>query len=200
MWDDNPPDLNPDEGRGHGESTVDPDDSKREREKAVVAKDVSLFVPAKRGGYTVEDDLLPASRRLRISYYHSYPYQDEEIRKTQAKVDRLAGPSSFSRVNLASGYSKYEGSDIGAASPSDCKGREKISMREDDDTPRLPREVKGKGKMKVVPELPEEVWKRIFELYYDQCADGESLLLLSCRPCLDAFSWTFSATHLVVLT
>lgn len=197
MWDHNQPDLIPDEDQGKRESTVDPNDSKRESEKAVVAKDVSLIVPTKRVGCIVEDDLLPASRRLRISYYPSYPYRDEDNRKTQAKVSRIAGPSSYSNTPLDLGSSTCEGSDIEMASPSDITRREKITMREHNDTPRLPREAKGKGKMKVVPELPEEVWKRIFELYYDQCAEGESSLLLLCFAFLDSFRWTFSTTHLV---
>ena len=32
---------------------------------------------------------------------------------------------------------------------------------------------KGKGKMRVMPELPSEVWERIFDIYYETCADGE---------------------------
>ncbi|KAK4687995.1 hypothetical protein P7C73_g2106, partial [Tremellales sp. Uapishka_1] len=40
----------------------------------------------------------------------------------------------------------------------------------DEDTPRARRD-KGKGKMKYLPDLPEEIWTRIFEQYYDICAD-----------------------------
>jgi len=32
---------------------------------------------------------------------------------------------------------------------------------------------KGKGKMKLLPELPEDVWRRIFELRYDDIVQGE---------------------------
>ena len=33
---------------------------------------------------------------------------------------------------------------------------------------------KGKGKMKVIPELPEDIWKVIFEMYYNDVCEGES--------------------------
>lgn len=34
---------------------------------------------------------------------------------------------------------------------------------------------KGKGRMKVMPELPDDVWRRVFELYYDDVCDGKWL-------------------------
>lgn len=43
----------------------------------------------------------------------------------------------------------------------------------EDPQPRLSWKDKGKSKVRPVAELPEEVWKRVFELYYDQCTDGE---------------------------
>lgn len=48
---------------------------------------------------------------------------------------------------------------------------------EEDELP-VVRKDKGKGKAKEIyaPDLPEEVWKRVFELFYDQCADSEYLL------------------------
>jgi len=33
---------------------------------------------------------------------------------------------------------------------------------------------KGKSRMKELPELPESIWTRIFELYYEDVAEGES--------------------------
>jgi hypothetical protein len=36
-----------------------------------------------------------------------------------------------------------------------------------------PRKDKGKGKMRYLPELPEEVWRRIWAFYYGRCAEGE---------------------------
>jgi len=44
---------------------------------------------------------------------------------------------------------------------------------------------KGKGKMKLLPELPEDVWRRIFELRYDDIVQGEWLDLYPCHTVAD---------------
>ena len=36
-----------------------------------------------------------------------------------------------------------------------------------------PRRDKGKAKQRVLPELPDTVWMRIFELHYEDIAEGE---------------------------
>ena len=37
---------------------------------------------------------------------------------------------------------------------------------------------KGKGKMKVTPELPEDIWKVVFEMYYNDICEGESQFMV----------------------
>lgn len=41
---------------------------------------------------------------------------------------------------------------------------------------------KGKGKMKLSPELPDELWRRILEFRYDAICEGECLVLSSAPP------------------
>ena len=38
---------------------------------------------------------------------------------------------------------------------------------------------KGKGKMKLSPELPDELWRKILEFRYDEICEGELFGLLS---------------------
>jgi hypothetical protein len=33
---------------------------------------------------------------------------------------------------------------------------------------------KGKGKMRVMPELPEDAWRVVFRMYYNDVCEGES--------------------------
>jgi hypothetical protein len=33
---------------------------------------------------------------------------------------------------------------------------------------------KGKGKVRVMPELPEDAWRAIFRMYYNDVCEGES--------------------------
>jgi hypothetical protein len=48
-------------------------------------------------------------------------------------------------------------------------------------TPRKARRDKGKGKMRYLPELPEEVWRRIWSIYYQDCATREWHQPILCR-------------------
>lgn len=52
-------------------------------------------------------------------------------------------------------------------------GRTVVEEDEIEDMIVTPRRDKGKGKMKYLPELPEEVWQRIWAFYYGTCAIGE---------------------------
>jgi hypothetical protein len=45
-------------------------------------------------------------------------------------------------------------------------------VSDDDKQPRK-RLDKGKGKMKMMPELPEDVWRRVFQLWYDDACEGK---------------------------
>jgi hypothetical protein len=47
-----------------------------------------------------------------------------------------------------------------------------FGLDEDEDQARMKLD-KGKGKMKMTPELPEDIWRRVFELYYDDVCESE---------------------------
>lgn len=96
----------------------------------------------KRPSCPVDDDLLPASKRLNLT-----------------DVDAPTPKALPTQVK-----------EVGDVQMSNSGG---WTDDEDECPPRISRAAKGKAKMRPMPELPEEVWKRVFELYYDQCADGE---------------------------
>lgn len=48
-------------------------------------------------------------------------------------------------------------------------------MSDNEETAPRPKLDKGKGKMKYLPILPPEVWKRVYELYYDMVCEGGSV-------------------------
>jgi hypothetical protein len=51
---------------------------------------------------------------------------------------------------------------------------DRTSDSEDEETMVVtPKKDKGKGKMRYLPEMPEEVWQRIWAFYYGQCAAGQ---------------------------
>lgn len=174
MWDLNQPDPSPDNGRGEGSTarTVDNHDSKHQ--KAVVAKESKLTIPAKRAGSLAEKDLNPLSRRLKTDRYPTNPCDEDEFRHPASSTSVGSGSSSGTSLSLVSSH--LQGIRVEIKFPLSDAGIARTGVEAEDDMSRLSKQSKGKGKMKIVPELPVEVWRRIFELYYDERAQGESFL------------------------
>lgn len=121
-----------------------------------------LVSSTKRGACPVDDELLPRSKRLNLND----PYQPLSP-SGSSKAKTVALLSNPQEANTSLCHMR----EITMGDISDSATMEE--QEAEDEIPRFSRSEKGKAKMRAVPELPEEIWKRVFEVYYDQCAEGE---------------------------
>lgn len=103
----------------------------------------------------------------------SYSSAFSKLPRRDADEDKSASAS-------ASRHSIYTGNCLASAGPSSLSNtaslKHEFKMAEDAHVlPAEPRRDKGKGKMKYLPVLPEEVYRRIWSIYYQDCATRESL-------------------------
>jgi hypothetical protein len=120
---------------------------------------------------------------LNYTQYHSYPDSSSPLPITPTAVfrpdERVSNPSgiipptskrdtpSFAkqRHNITHHLTMASSSYVGDISDEDKQPRKKLD--------------KGKGKMKLSPELPDELWMKILGFRYDEICEGELLDILN---------------------
>lgn len=126
-------------------------------------------VPAvKREGDVLDEDILPASKRLTLNEHRPFATTTASSSSQHHTTTTSAPVIEVEDIKMSNGDGHSDEEEEGYV-------------------PRLTKRDKGKAKMRLAPLLPEEIWKRVFEIYYDQAAEGElppTLATRSTRPCL----------------